>query len=260
MAESLAEWRLDAVSIACGLLHDTVEDTLMTNEEVRRQFGEETAEIVDGLTKMSKLDFTDRTLLNAENVRKLLVAMGKDVRVLLVKLADRLHNMRTLASMREEKRRRIAHETLELYAPLANRLGMGTVRAELEDLAFANLEPERYAEMRHIVELKRSKSAPMMEEIKTTLQSALRAQGIEAEIYSTGSSTCTASGRRWASRRRAWRTSTTGWPTGSSARTGPPATPPWAWCTPSTSPSRGGSRTTSACPRTTATRASTPAC
>ncbi len=180
VAESLAEWRLDAVSIACGLLHDTVEDTLMTNEEVRSQFGEETAEIVDGLTKMSKLEFTDRTLLNAENVRKLLVAMGKDVRVLLVKLADRLHNMRTLASMREEKRRRIAHETMELYAPLANRLGMGSVRAELEDLAFANLEPERYAEMRRIVDLKRKKSAPMVEEIKKTLQSALKAQGIEA--------------------------------------------------------------------------------
>ena len=183
VAESLAEWRLDAVSIACGLLHDTVEDTLMTNDEVRRQFGEETAEIVDGLTKMSKLDFTDRTLLNAENVRKLLVAMGKDVRVLLVKLADRLHNMRTLSSMREEKRRRIARETMELYAPLANRLGMGTVRAELEDLAFANLEPERHAEMCRIVDLKRKKSAPMVEEIRKTLQSALRAQGITAEIH-----------------------------------------------------------------------------
>jgi len=243
VAESLAEWRLDAVSIACGLLHDTVEDTLMTNEEVRRQFGEETAEIVDGLTKMSKLDFTDRTLLNAENVRKLLVAMGKDVRVLLVKLADRLHNMRTLASMREEKRRRIAHETLELYAPLANRLGMGTVRAELEDLAFANLEPERYVEMRHIVDLKRRKSAPMMEEIKRTLQSALRAQASPRRSTS-GSSICTASGRRWACRKSAWRTSTTGWPTGSSVRTGPPATRRWAWCTPSTSPSRGASRTT----------------
>ena len=182
VAASLAEWRLDAVSIACGLLHDTVEDTLMTIEEVRQQFGEETSEIVDGLTKMSKLDFTDRTLLNAENVRKLLVAMGKDVRVLLVKLADRLHNMRTLASMREEKRRRIARETMELFAPLANRLGMGSVRAELEDLAFANLEPERHAEMRKMVDLKRQKSAAMIEEIKKTLQSALKAQGIEAEI------------------------------------------------------------------------------
>ncbi|WP_306601539.1 bifunctional (p)ppGpp synthetase/guanosine-3',5'-bis(diphosphate) 3'-pyrophosphohydrolase [Geothrix sp. 21YS21S-2] len=182
VADSLAEWRLDAVSVACAILHDTVEDTLMTIEEVRKQFGEEVADIVDGLTKMSKLSFTDRTLLNAENVRKLLVAMGKDVRVLLVKLADRLHNMRTLASMREEKRRRIARETLELYAPLANRLGMGTVRAELEDLAFANLEPERFAEMRKVIDQKRSKSAPMVEEIKKTLQSALRAQGIHAEI------------------------------------------------------------------------------
>jgi GTP pyrophosphokinase len=131
---------------------------------------------------MSKLSFTDRTLLNAENVRKLLVAMGKDVRVLLVKLADRLHNMRTLASMREEKRRRIARETLELYAPLANRLGMGTVRAELEDLSFANLEPERFQEMKKAIEQKRRKTAPMIEEIKKTLQSALRAQGIHAEI------------------------------------------------------------------------------
>lgn len=182
VALSLAEWRLDAVSVACGLLHDTVEDTLMTIEEVKAQFGEEIAEIVDGLTKMSKLDFTDRTLLNAENVRKLLVAMGKDVRVLLVKLADRLHNMRTLSSMREEKRRRIAHETQELYAPLANRLGMGSVRAELEDLAFANLEPERFAELRRLVDLKRKKSAPVMEEIRKTLASALKAQGIEAEI------------------------------------------------------------------------------
>ena len=182
VAESLAIWRLDAVSVACGMLHDTVEDTHMTNEAIRKEFGEEIAEIVDGLTKMSKLDFTDRTLLNAENVRKLLVAMGKDVRVLLVKLADRLHNMRTLASMREEKRRRIARETLELYAPLANRLGMGTVRAELEDLAFANLEPERFGELSALVDEKRQKSIHITEEIKKTLHSALRAQGIQAEI------------------------------------------------------------------------------
>jgi GTP pyrophosphokinase len=182
VAASLAEWRLDAVSIACGLLHDTVEDTVLTYEEVKKEFGEEIAEIVDGLTKMSKLDFTDRTLLNAENVRKLLVAMGKDVRVLLVKLADRLHNMRTLSSMREEKRRRIARETQELYAPLANRLGMGTVRAELEDLAFANLEPERFADLSLLVEDKRRKSTHIVEEIEKTLYSALKAQGIQAEI------------------------------------------------------------------------------
>ncbi len=182
VARSLADWCLDAVSVACGMLHDTVEDTLMTEEEVKKQFGEEIAEIVDGLTKLSKLDFTDRTLLNAENVRKLLVAMGKDVRVLVVKLADRLHNMRTLGSMREEKRRRIARETMELYAPLANRLGMGNVRSELEDLAFANLEPERYTDLRNALEGKRQKNAAMIEEIKQNLEAVLLANGLKTEV------------------------------------------------------------------------------
>lgn len=118
VALSLAEWRLDAVSVAYGMLHDTVEDTLMTQEDVRKAFGEEVALIVDGLNAMSKLDFTDRTLMNAENVRKLLVAMGKDVRVLLVKLADRLHNMRTLGSMRRRSGAVSRGETLgALRAP-----------------------------------------------------------------------------------------------------------------------------------------------
>ncbi|HJU84181.1 MAG TPA: bifunctional (p)ppGpp synthetase/guanosine-3',5'-bis(diphosphate) 3'-pyrophosphohydrolase [Holophagaceae bacterium] len=179
---SLAEWRLDAVSIACGMLHDTVEDTLMTLEEVRAQFGEEIAEIVDGLTKMSKLAFTDKHLLNAENVRKLLVAMGKDVRVLLVKLADRLHNMSTLGAMPEEKRRRIARETLELYAPLANRLGMGLVRLELEDLAFSCLEPERYGELKRAVEAKREKLADSIEETRMLLEASLQQSGVKAQV------------------------------------------------------------------------------
>ncbi len=182
VAQNLADWRLDAISIACGMLHDTVEDTLMTLEDVRKQFGEEVAEIVDGLTKMSKLDFTDRTLLNAENVRKLLVAMGRDVRVLLVKLADRLHNMRTLGSMKEEKQRRVARETLELFAPLANRLGMGIVRAELEDLAFETLEPVRFKELKSAVEAKRKKNARLMAEIQHNLEATLKAHGITAEV------------------------------------------------------------------------------
>jgi GTP pyrophosphokinase len=183
VAKSLAEWRLDAVSVACGMLHDTVEDTLMTEAAVKAEFGHEIAEIVDGLTKMSKLAFTDRHLLNAENVRKLLVAMGKDVRVLMVKLADRLHNMQTLGSMREEKRRRIARETLELYAPLANRLGMGHVRVQLEDLAFENLEPERFEELKDKVAQKRAKGAEMIEAIKTELESALETHGIPGRVY-----------------------------------------------------------------------------
>ena len=183
VAQSLADWRLDAVSVACGLLHDVVEDTLMTLPQVKAQFGEEIAELVDGLTKMSKLDFTDRHLLNAENVRKLLVAMGKDVRVLLVKLADRLHNMKTLGVMEEEKRRRISRETLELYAPLANRLGMGLVRLELEDLAFRQLEPEQYADLLNAVEAKRAKLSATIQEIRGALEAILRQQGIAAHVY-----------------------------------------------------------------------------
>ncbi|WLT30503.1 bifunctional (p)ppGpp synthetase/guanosine-3',5'-bis(diphosphate) 3'-pyrophosphohydrolase [Geothrix sp. PMB-07] len=183
VAQSLADWRLDAVSVACAMLHDVVEDTLMTLPQVKAQFGEEIAEIVDGLTKMSKLAFTDKHLLNAENVRKLLVAMGKDVRVLLVKLADRLHNMKTLGVMEEEKRRRISRETLELYAPLANRLGMGVVRLELEDLAFRQLEPNQYESLRNAVEAKRAKLSGTIQEIHGSMQAILRQQGIAAHVY-----------------------------------------------------------------------------
>ena len=183
VAQSLADWRLDAISVTCGMLHDVVEDTLMTLPQVKAQFGEEIAEIVDGLTKMSKLAFTDRHLLNAENVRKLLVAMGKDVRVLLVKLADRLHNMKTLGVMEEEKRRRISRETLELYAPLANRLGMGALRLELEDLAFQQLEPVQYSELRKAVEAKQAKLSATIQEINGALQAILCQQGIEAHVY-----------------------------------------------------------------------------
>ncbi|WP_306591554.1 bifunctional (p)ppGpp synthetase/guanosine-3',5'-bis(diphosphate) 3'-pyrophosphohydrolase [Geothrix sp. 21YS21S-4] len=183
VAQSLADWRLDAVSVASSLLHDVVEDTLMTLPQLKAQFGEEIGEIVDGLTKMSKLAFTDKHLLNAENVRKLLVAMGKDVRVLLVKLADRLHNMKTLGVMEEEKRRRISRETLELYAPLANRLGMGAVRLELEDLAFRQLEPVAHEELRAAVEAKRIKLHATIQEIHGSLQAILRQQGISAQVY-----------------------------------------------------------------------------
>ncbi len=182
VAQSLADWRLDAASLACGMLHDVVEDTLMTQAEVRAQFGEEISDIVDGLTKMSKLAFTDRHLLNAENVRKLLVAMGKDVRVLLVKLADRLHNMKTLSVMEEEKRRRISRETMELYAPLANRLGMGAVRLELEDLAFRQLEPEQYVVLKAAVEARRAKLSGQTQEIQGSIQAILRQQGIPAQV------------------------------------------------------------------------------
>ncbi|MDR0498949.1 MAG: bifunctional (p)ppGpp synthetase/guanosine-3',5'-bis(diphosphate) 3'-pyrophosphohydrolase [Holophagales bacterium] len=182
VAKSLAEWNLDYVSLVCGILHDVAEDTSITNEEITKQFGAEVGGIVDGLTKISKLESQDRAWLNAENIRKFLVAIGKDVRVLLVKLADRLHNMRTIGSMREEKRRRIAHETMELYAPLANRFGMGHVRMELEDLAFEVLEPDSHDALCDALQTKIQNHGAQIKDILLTLENLLVANGIKAEV------------------------------------------------------------------------------
>lgn len=147
VANILAEMRLDEVSVATGLLHDVVEDTLVSPDMMREYFGDEIAHLVDGLTKIAQISHTSRTSREeqqAENVRKMLLAMVDDVRVVLVKLADRLHNMRTLGFLKPEKRERIARETLDIFAPIAHRLGMGKLRGELEDLAFQHLHPEEY--------------------------------------------------------------------------------------------------------------------
>ena len=136
VANILADMRLDAVSVSTGLLHDVVEDTLADPETIREYFGEEVAHLVEGLTKIAHISNVSREEQQAENVRKMLLAMVDDVRVVLVKLADRLHNMRTLEFLSPEKRRRIAQETMDIYAPIAHRLGMGKLRGELEDLAF----------------------------------------------------------------------------------------------------------------------------
>lgn len=147
VANILAEMRLDETAVATGLLHDVVEDTLASPEIIREMFGEEIAHLVDGLTKIAQISHTSRTSREeqqAENVRKMLLAMVDDVRVVLVKLADRLHNMRTLGYLKPEKRERIARETMDIFAPIAHRLGMGKLRGELEDLAFQHLHPEEY--------------------------------------------------------------------------------------------------------------------
>jgi len=140
----LAEMKLDNTAIAAGLLHDSIEDTTLTSAELKAEFGEQVAHIVDGVTKISRIDFASRVEAQAENVRKMMLAMVDDIRVVLIKLADRLHNMRTLQHLSPERQRKIARETLEIYAPLAHRLGMGKVRGELEDLAFPYVDPEAY--------------------------------------------------------------------------------------------------------------------
>ena len=155
VAHILADMRMDLIAIQTGLLHDVVEDTSVTVEQVRKEFGDEVARCVDGLTKLSKLDIFGAEERQAESFRKMLLAMVEDIRVIMVKLADRIHNMRTLGYVSPERRERIARETIEIYAPIAHRLGMGKIRGELEDLAFQHLEPDAYTEILAAIESKR---------------------------------------------------------------------------------------------------------
>src|SRR5690625_2266819 len=144
VARILAEMRLDYQSVAAAILHDVIEDTPTAKEQVAREFGEDIADLVDGVSKLTQIDFKSKAEAQAESFRKMVLAMSKDIRVILIKLADRLHNMRTIWVMRPDKRRRIAQETLEIYAPIAQRLGINTIRVELEDLSFAAMYPMRY--------------------------------------------------------------------------------------------------------------------
>src|ERR687893_2298472 len=156
VANILAEMRLDETSVATGLLHDVLEDTLAERETLVEHFGEEVTHLVEGLTKLAQISHQSKEVQQAENVRKMLLAMVDDVRVVLVKLADRLHNMRTLQHLKPEKRKRIAQETIDIYAPIAHRLGMGKVRSELEDLAFRHLHPEDYRALAEQLEARRA--------------------------------------------------------------------------------------------------------
>jgi GTP pyrophosphokinase len=182
VALALAEMNMDLVCLQTGLLHDVLEDTSATPEELRKNFGEEVARCVDGVTKLSKLKFYDREERQAESVRKMLLAMVDDVRVVIVKLADRLHNMRTLGVLAPDRQRRISQETLDIYAPIAHRLGMGRIRGELEDLAFRYLEPDSYAEIAAAIESKRSATDELLKQIKDTVDEVLRREGVPARI------------------------------------------------------------------------------
>jgi len=178
----LAEMRMDTVGMATGLLHDVVEDTSVTVDQVRKEFGEEVARCVDGLTKLSKLDFFSAEDRQAESFRKMLLAMVEDIRVIIVKLADRMHNMRTLGFLNAERRERIARETIEIYAPIAHRLGMGKVRSELEDLAFQYLEPDAYRDIVQAIESRRHSNEEFLAEIRKTVESELRHEAIPARV------------------------------------------------------------------------------
>ncbi|HEY9283887.1 MAG TPA: bifunctional (p)ppGpp synthetase/guanosine-3',5'-bis(diphosphate) 3'-pyrophosphohydrolase [Pyrinomonadaceae bacterium] len=174
VANILAEMRLDEVSVATGLLHDVLEDTLADREALVEHFGEEVTHLVEGLTKLAQVSDQSKELQQAENVRKMLLAMVDDVRVVLVKLADRLHNMRTLHYLKPEKRLRIAQETIDIYAPIAHRLGMGKVRSELEDLAFRHLHPEDYKALARQLEARRAGHEAFLEVAAKTVQEKLR--------------------------------------------------------------------------------------
>ena len=178
VANILADMRLDAVSVATGLLHDVVEDTLVDLETIRRYFGDEVTQLVDGLTKISQISNVSHEEQQAENVRKMLLAMVHDVRVVLVKLADRLHNMRTLQYLKPEKRKRIAQETMDIYAPIAHRLGMGKMRGELEDLAFQHLHPEDYRELAAQLERRRPENEAFLKNVTSHIQEKMH----EAEV------------------------------------------------------------------------------
>src|ERR687890_2126041 len=154
-ADILADLRMDSTTIAAAILHDILEDTDLTKEELETRFGEELADIVDGVTKLKRLPSGNFEEARAESLRKMIVAMSRDVRVIIIKLADRLHNMRTLAYLKRENQLKKATETLEIYAPLAHRLGIYSVKWELEDLAFATLHPRRYEEIKRLVAARR---------------------------------------------------------------------------------------------------------
>ncbi|MGD0630193.1 MAG: bifunctional (p)ppGpp synthetase/guanosine-3',5'-bis(diphosphate) 3'-pyrophosphohydrolase [Terracidiphilus sp.] len=182
VAEVLAEMKMDATAIAAGLLHDSVEDTPATNEEIAAGFGEQVAHIVEGVTKIDKIQFANREDRQAENVRKMLLAMVSDVRVVLIKLADRLHNMRTLEHLKPDRQEAIARETQEIYAPLAHRLGMGKVRGELEDLAFRYTDPVSYEKVAAAVEARRVEGEQFLRSVEDALVEQLRENNIEARV------------------------------------------------------------------------------
>ena len=182
VARILADMRLDHETLMAALLHDTIEDTPVTKEELAELFGESIAELVEGVSKLDKLKFRDKKEAQAENFRKMMMAMTQDIRVILIKLADRTHNMRTLGALRPDKRRRIARETLEIYAPIANRLGIHNIKSELEDLGFHAYYPMRYRVLKEVVKAARGNRKELIQSIEAAIKTRLEDTGLEGAV------------------------------------------------------------------------------
>jgi len=182
VAGILADWHLDPQALMAALLHDVMEDTKVSKAEISRRFGKPVAELVDGLSKLGKIEFQSQQDAQAENFRKMLLAMARDVRIILIKLADRLHNMRTLGAVPPAKRRRIARETREIYAPIANRLGLNSLYQELQELAFSHLHPLRYRVLAKATKSARGNRRQVMGKILEAIKQRLPEAGIKAEV------------------------------------------------------------------------------
>jgi RelA/SpoT family (p)ppGpp synthetase len=182
VAEIVADWQLDAQAVMAALLHDVMEDTAISKQQITERFGKPVAELVDGLSKLDRIEFQSQADAQAENFRKMLLAMARDVRVILIKLADRLHNMRTLAAVRPQTRKRVARETMEIYAPIANRLGLDGLYRELEELAFANLYPGRYKVLAKALKGARGNRREVVNKVLAALKERLESSQIEAQV------------------------------------------------------------------------------
>ena len=260
VADILADLRLDADTLVAAILHDVIEDTPTAKAEIASIFGQVVAELVDGVSKLDQIQFKNRQEAQAESFRKMLLAMVRDIRVIMVKLADRMHNMRTLGVMPPVKRRRSARETLEIYAPIAERLGLYAVKLELEDLGFRALYPYRYKVLERELKRARGNQKEFIAQDRGNLQGRAEESRRSKAPWRAAKSTCTASTRRCRTRR----SRSTKWSMctdfASSSTTRTSAIACWAWCTASTSPCRGASRTTSPFRASTAISRCTPPC
>ncbi len=206
VSQILADLRMDIPSIVTGLLHDTVEDTHATIEDIERRFGKDIAELVDGVTKLSKITFKTSEEKQAENFRKMILAMSKDIRVILVKLSDRLNNMRTLEHLAPHKQQAIAQETLDIYAPIANRLGISSIKIEFEDLCLRYLHPDVYYKLAQKVSKKKKEREKYIEEVCEILREKLKEYDMHAQVEPMTSS------RSMTCRRRSWAAPSTSTP------------------------------------------------